>query len=110
MTRRRGGVKTGESNLASNQFPKHSPQSRTPRKINKVEKRKGKKEFLLFNCNPKKIHMHLSIQTHIYTHKYTSKSFPGDSDGKEYACNVEDMGSIPELRRSPEERNSYPLQ
>ena len=29
--RRRGGVKRGESNLASNQFPKCSPQSGTPR-------------------------------------------------------------------------------
>ena len=52
--------------------------------------------------------MHLSIHTHTHTH--TSKGFPGGSDGKESACNVEDMGLIPELRRSPEERNSYPLQ
>ena len=29
--RRRGGVKRGESNIASNQFPKCSPQSGTPR-------------------------------------------------------------------------------
>ena len=29
--RRRGRVKKGESNLASNQFPKCSPQSGTPR-------------------------------------------------------------------------------
>ena len=29
--RRRGGVKSGETNLASNQFPKCSPQSGTPR-------------------------------------------------------------------------------
>ena len=27
--------------------------------------------------------------------------FPGVSDGKEYACNVGDLGSIPELGRSP---------
>ena len=36
--------------------------------------------------------------------------FPGDSVGKESACNVEDLGSIPGLGRSPEERNGYPLQ
>ena len=27
--------------------------------------------------------------------------FPGGSDGKEFACNVEDLGSIPGLGRSP---------
>ena len=36
--------------------------------------------------------------------------FPGDSVGKESACNVEDLGSIPGLGRSPEERNGYPFQ
>ena len=35
--RRRGGIKRGESNLASNQFPKYSPQPRTPRKIHRVK-------------------------------------------------------------------------
>ena len=29
--------------------------------------------------------------------------FPGSSVGKESACNAEDMGSIPELGRSPGE-------
>ena len=38
--------------------------------------------------------------------------FPGDSDGKESACNVEDPGSISGSARSPEEGNNYdyPLQ
>ena len=27
--------------------------------------------------------------------------FPGSSDGKEFTCNVGDLGSIPELGRSP---------
>ena len=36
--------------------------------------------------------------------------FPGVSDGKESACNVGDLGSIPELGRSHEEGSSYPLQ
>ena len=31
------------------------------------------------------------------------KDFPGDSDGKESACNAGDMGSIPGLGRSPRE-------
>ena len=34
--RRRGGVKRGESKLASNQFPKCSPQPRTPRETHRV--------------------------------------------------------------------------
>ena len=42
--RRRGGVKSGETNLASNQFPKCSPQSGTPREIQSyIEKRRGRK-------------------------------------------------------------------
>ena len=32
------------------------------------------------------------------------------SDGKESACNVEDLGSIPGLERSPGEGNGNPLQ
>ena len=43
--RRRWGVKMGETNLASNQFPKCSPQPRTPREIHKVKKRRGTKEI-----------------------------------------------------------------
>ena len=35
--------------------------------------------------------------------------FPGGSSGKESACNVEELGSIPELGRSPGEGNGYPL-
>ena len=34
--------------------------------------------------------------------------FPGDSNGKESACNVGDLSSIPGLRRAPGERNGYP--
>ena len=36
--------------------------------------------------------------------------FPGGSDGKESACNVGDIDSIPGLGRSPGEENGYPLQ
>ena len=34
----------------------------------------------------------------------------GGSDGKEYICNEGDLGLIPGLGRSPEERNGNPLQ
>ena len=36
--------------------------------------------------------------------------FPGGSDGKESACSEGDLGSIPQLGRSPGEGNSNPLQ
>ena len=36
--------------------------------------------------------------------------FPGGSDNKESTCNARDLGSIPELRRSPGEGNDNPLQ
>ena len=36
--------------------------------------------------------------------------FPGGSAGKEAACNVVDLSSIPGSRRSPGEGNGNPLQ
>ena len=36
-------------------------------------------------------------------------SFPGGSEGKEYACNSEDLGSILGSGRCPGEGNGYPL-
>ena len=36
--------------------------------------------------------------------------FPRGSDGKESACNAEDLGLITGWGRSPGEGNSYPLQ
>ena len=35
--------------------------------------------------------------------------FPCGSAGKESACNVRDLGSIPGLGRSPGEGNDYPI-
>ena len=40
----------------------------------------------------------------------TKQGFPGGSDGKESACNTEDLDSIPGLGRSPGEGNGNPLQ
>ena len=37
IRRRRGRIKWGESSLASNQFPKFSPQPGTPREIHRVK-------------------------------------------------------------------------
>ena len=36
--------------------------------------------------------------------------FPGGSEGKESTCNAGNLGSIPELGRSPGEGIGYPLQ
>ena len=36
--------------------------------------------------------------------------FPGGSAGKESACSVGDLGSVPGLGRSPGEGSGYPLQ
>ena len=41
---------------------------------------------------------------------YCSISFPCGSSGKEFTCNVGDLGSIPGLGRSPGEGKGYPLQ
>ena len=38
------------------------------------------------------------------------RGFPGGSDSKEFACNAGDLGSIPDLGRSPGEGNDGPLQ
>ena len=41
---------------------------------------------------------------------YFILGFPGGSAGKDSACNSGDLGQIPGLGRSPEERKGYPLQ
>ena len=43
--RRRGGIKRGESNPLSNQFPICSPQPGTPKEIHRVEKKSGREEI-----------------------------------------------------------------
>ena len=45
-----------------------------------------------------------------YIYIYIYLGFPGDSDGKESACNAGDPGSIPVSGRSPGEGNGNPLQ
>ena len=41
---------------------------------------------------------------------FSSMGFPGGSEVKASACNVGDLGSIPESGRSPGEGNGNPLQ
>ena len=45
-----------------------------------------------------------------YSLPYSYLGFPCSSAGKESACNVGDLGSIPGLGRSPGEGNGYPFQ
>ena len=40
---------------------------------------------------------------------FIKKGFPGGSEGKAFACNAGDLGSIPGLGRSPGEGNGNPL-
>ena len=47
---------------------------------------------------------------HRLDHLFSKMGFPGDSDGKESACNAGDLGLIPELGKSPREGNGNPLQ
>ena len=48
--------------------------------------------------------------THTFCNILKSESFPGSSVGKESTCNVEDLGSIPELGRSSGGEHGNPLQ
>ena len=38
------------------------------------------------------------------------RGFPGGSDGKEFACNAREQGSVPGSEISPAEGNGNPLQ
>ena len=46
----------------------------------------------------------------IFSIPFLHLGFPGGSAGKESACSVGDLGSIPVLGRSPGEGKGYPLQ
>ena len=45
------------------------------------------------------------IQGSVSDFFFPPMGFPGGSDSKEYACNAEDLGSIPGSERSPREGN-----
>ena len=46
----------------------------------------------------------------IFVRLVSSRGFPSGSEGKESACNAEDLGLIPGSGRSPGEGNGNPLQ
>ena len=50
------------------------------------------------------------IRLSFHFHIHSFQVFPGSSDGKGSACNERNVGSIPQLGRSPGEGKGYPLQ
>ena len=54
--------------------------------------------------------MENNFKNNICVYVQLNWGFPGSSDGKESACNVGDLGSIPESGRSPGEGHGNPLQ
>ena len=57
---------------------------------------------MLSNC--------LILCNHLFLFPSIFPSIPCDSAGKEFACNAEDLASIPGLGRAPEKRKVYRLQ
>ena len=53
---------------------------------------------------------HCAAKCTTFALNFGSFYFPGNSDSKETACNVGDLGLIPGLGRSPGDWNGYPLQ
>ena len=51
-----------------------------------------------------------NFKTKIKLLKSSNSGFPSSSDGKEPACNAEDVGTIPESGRTPGGGNGSPLQ
>ena len=49
----------------------------------------------------RKIHSDNPVLCKNWDHLLDYWGFPGASDGKEYACNAGDLGSVPVLGRSP---------
>ena len=68
-------------------------------------------EFPCFLYDPAKVGNSISGSSAFFkTHLYILKYFPGSSDGKASAYKAGDLGSIPDLGRSPAEGNGNPLQ
>ena len=44
-----------------------------------------------------------------YYRRSALQGVPGGTDGKEFACNARDLGSIPGLGRSSGKKNGYPV-
>ena len=94
MTRRAAGECMGPAPCAKLFFPAEIFAAWSP------------SSFLIYT----RTHAHTHTYTRTRTHTHTYMGFPGDSDGKESACNAGDPGLVPGSGRSPGEGNIYPLQ
>ena len=54
--------------------------------------------------------LYVKWKCELWTEYGKEEGFPGDSDGKESACNAGEPSSIPRLGRSPGKGNGKPLQ
>ena len=90
--------------------PQIQPNSRSKLlKIIKIQEIFKKQNLdLLWTSNY--LHNIYIVYTMIYTVLDIIMGFPDSSAGKESACNVRDLGSIPGLGRSPGEGNGNSLQ
>ena len=61
-------------------------------------------------CNLSPLFLLLLLQRMKFPLMRATVGFPCSSDGKEFICNVGDVGSIPGLSRSPGKGKGYPLQ
>ena len=55
------------------------------------------------------VSIYIAKNLYLLKHAVTTVGIPGGSDGKESACNSEDLGSAPGSGRSPGEGNGNPL-
>ena len=62
------------------------------------------------NGNTAEIRGRVQCNHSAYLCGFSLEGFPGGSAGKESACSVGDLGSIPGLGRCPGKGNGYPLQ
>ena len=58
----------------------------------------------------KHICVHESLNIYLHVRTISCVGFPCGSAGKESACNVGDLGSMPGLETAPGEGKGYPLQ
>ena len=56
------------------------------------------------------VSIYIAKNLYLLKHAVTTVGIPGGSDGKESACNSEDLGSIPRLERSTGGGHGDPLQ
>ena len=105
-----------------NQIISHSPGERMELNLTRIRKFTAKlivRKSVQRGSLPRETRMLTKIKGNVHMELQDAKCtlliirfyiFSGRSLSKGSACNAEDLGSIPELGRSPGKGNSYPLQ